>query len=43
MPTNRVVFSYYPGGHMMYVQPQAIEKLTQDIRKFIVAGSPAQN
>ncbi|TWB56365.1 carboxypeptidase C (cathepsin A) [Nitrospirillum viridazoti] len=43
VPTNRVSFNYYPGGHMMYVQPQAIEKLTQDIRKFIVAGSPAQN
>ncbi|MDE1147097.1 MAG: peptidase S10 [Azospirillaceae bacterium] len=43
VPTNRVSFNYYPGGHMMYVQPQAIEKLTQDIRKFIVSASPAQN
>jgi len=35
IPKQRVVFEYYEGGHMMYVNEQARVKLLQDTRKFI--------
>ncbi len=40
--TRRVQFSYYEGGHMMYIRPSAHKKLTGDISKFIsaTAGAP---
>ncbi|MEM8636417.1 MAG: peptidase S10 [Pseudomonadota bacterium] len=32
---DRVVFEYYPAGHMMYVHEPSLEKLNDDIRAFI--------
>lgn len=40
IPTDRVMINHYPGGHMMYVQPDALNKLTQDIRAFILTAAP---
>ena len=41
--TKRVQFTYYEGGHMMYIRPSAHKKLKDDISKFIAAtaGAPA--
>lgn len=41
IPKDRVVFTYYQGGHMMYVHQPSLEKLAQDTRQFIAAGQPA--
>ncbi|MFC7335353.1 S10 family peptidase [Rhodocista pekingensis] len=38
VPTERVTFTYYQGGHMMYVNKPALDKLVDDVRKFIQAG-----
>lgn len=37
MPKDRVTFTYYDAGHMMYVHEPDLVKLTQDIRAFIRA------
>ena len=34
-PQDRIVYSYYDSGHMMYVRDQDRSKLTADIRAFI--------
>jgi carboxypeptidase C (cathepsin A) len=36
--TDRVSFSYYEGGHMMYTRPSAHKLLKTDIAKFITAN-----
>ena len=39
--TERVSFTYYEGGHMMYTRPSAHRILTNDVTKFITAnGGP---
>jgi carboxypeptidase C (cathepsin A) len=40
--TDRVSFSYFEGGHMMYTRPSAHKALKNDIEKFIAdtAGAP---
>jgi carboxypeptidase C (cathepsin A) len=39
--TDRVSFTYYEGGHMMYTRPSAHRALTSDVAKFIAAaGGP---
>jgi hypothetical protein len=43
--TDRVSFSYFEGGHMMYTRPSAHKGLKADIAKFITQTSghaPAQ-
>jgi len=35
MFTDRVSFSYFEGGHMMYTRPTAHKALKSDIAKFI--------
>lgn len=37
---ERIVFKYYPAGHMMYVHEPSLEQLNDDIRAFIEAGAP---
>jgi carboxypeptidase C (cathepsin A) len=37
--TDRVSFSYYEGGHMMYTRPSAHKALKNDVAKFITANS----
>lgn len=39
VPVERVEFAYYEGGHMMYLYPPSMTKLTQDVRAFIQKGS----
>ncbi|MBA3602603.1 MAG: peptidase S10 [Parachlamydiaceae bacterium] len=31
---NRVTMKYYPGGHMMYVDPHSVESLSKDLHAF---------
>lgn len=31
---NNIIMTYYPAGHMMYVQKQSLEQFTKDIKKF---------
>lgn len=31
---DRVEMHYYPSGHMMYVEPESLAKLAQDLRRF---------
>ena len=33
--TNRVSYTYYEGGHMMYIRPSAHKALKQDVATFI--------
>ncbi|MFN9339756.1 MAG: S10 family peptidase [Candidatus Kapaibacterium sp.] len=33
---NNITMTYYPAGHMMYVQKQSLLQLTNDVRKFYV-------
>jgi carboxypeptidase C (cathepsin A) len=40
--TERVSFTYYEGGHMMYTRPSAHRALTSDIAKFITANAGAR-
>jgi carboxypeptidase C (cathepsin A) len=40
--TNRVSFSYFEGGHMMYTRPSAHKALKADIAKFIGETSNAR-
>ena len=40
--TDRVSFSYYEGGHMMYTRPSAHKALKGDVAKFITANSGAR-
>ncbi|MCH8684839.1 S10 family peptidase [Pedomonas mirosovicensis] len=35
---ERVSYTYYPAGHMMYLNHPSFDKLLQDIRNFVVAG-----
>ena len=37
--TDRVSFSYYEGGHMMYTRPSAHKALKGDVAKFITTNS----
>lgn len=37
--TDRVSFSYYEGGHMMYTRPSAHKALKNDVAKFLAATS----
>jgi carboxypeptidase C (cathepsin A) len=37
--TDRVAFTYYEGGHMMYTRPSAHKALKSDLAKFITANS----
>jgi carboxypeptidase C (cathepsin A) len=37
IPTDRVTYSYYDAGHMMYVRDADLAKLSNDIRAFIRA------
>jgi carboxypeptidase C (cathepsin A) len=41
--TDRVSFSYYEGGHMMYTRPSAHKALKDDVAKFITATSGAKS
>jgi len=40
--TDRVSFSYYEGGHMMYTRPSAHKALKSDVAKFITANEAAR-
>jgi carboxypeptidase C (cathepsin A) len=35
IPFDRVGFSYYEGGHMMYNNEKEFERLAEDIRAFV--------
>jgi carboxypeptidase C (cathepsin A) len=39
--TDRVSFSYYEAGHMMYIRPSAHKQLKDDVAKFIKASHGA--
>jgi carboxypeptidase C (cathepsin A) len=39
--TRRVQFTYYEGGHMMYIRPSAHKALTADVARFIRESGPA--
>lgn len=39
MLPERVTFAYYRSGHMMYVHEPSLEKISDDIRRFIRAGA----
>ena len=39
--TQRFAFTYYEGGHMMYIRPSAHKKLADDITKFITSTERA--
>jgi carboxypeptidase C (cathepsin A) len=41
MLPERVTFTYYESGHMMYVHGPSLEKLAADIRTFIAGAIPA--
>ena len=32
---DRVTYTYYEGGHMMYVHDPSLQKIAQDIRSFL--------
>ena len=36
---DRTVKTFYPAGHMMYLHHPSLERLSQDIRDFIMAGT----
>ncbi|MBB5987360.1 S10 family peptidase [Sphingobium lignivorans] len=38
---KNVTFTYYDGGHMMYLNPQALHQLRLDVQRFIEAGGKA--
>jgi len=38
VPTDRITYSYYDAGHMMYVRETDLAKLSGDLRTFIRAG-----
>lgn len=40
VPADRVSFHYYEAGHMMYLNRQALDKLTEDIRHFVRDAAP---
>lgn len=35
VPTDRVVRTYYPAGHMMYLDKGSLEQLSKDVRAFV--------
>ena len=37
VPTDRVVKTYYPAGHMMYLDKGSLEQLGKDIRAFVTS------
>ena len=39
VPTDRITYSYYDAGHMMYVREADLAKLSGDLRAFIRAGA----
>jgi carboxypeptidase C (cathepsin A) len=42
IPSQRVTWSYYEGGHMMYVHQSSLDRLMKDMRAFIQAGAHKQ-
>jgi carboxypeptidase C (cathepsin A) len=38
---DHVSLGYYEAGHMMYTQLKSLEKLKQDITRFMASGLPA--
>jgi len=43
VPADRLVFAYYPAGHMMYVHRPSLEQLAKDVRGFVLQAIPATN
>ena len=41
IPADRVVVTYYPGGHMLYSDPEGREAFTSDIRAFVTGKTPS--
>ena len=39
--TDRVSFTYYEAGHMIYIRPSEHKKLKNDIAKFITSAKGA--
>lgn len=37
IPSDRIRYHYYEAGHMMYVRPEDLQKLSRDLRAFIRA------
>jgi carboxypeptidase C (cathepsin A) len=40
IPAERVIVTYYPGGHMLYTDPAGREAFTSDIRAFVSGKTP---
>jgi carboxypeptidase C (cathepsin A) len=41
IPSDRVNLTYYPGGHMVYSDPDGLKKFMNDVRTFVKGGSPS--
>lgn len=43
VPRERITLAYYPGGHMLYSDPEGLQRFTDDVRNFVsgkaVAGA----
>jgi carboxypeptidase C (cathepsin A) len=40
MLPERVTFAYFPTGHMIYVDPPSLARLSAQIRSFVTAPAP---
>ena len=41
IPSDRVVLTYYPGGHMVYSDEAGLKKFMDDVRIFVTGGTPS--
>lgn len=39
--SGRVILTYYPGGHMVYSDPDGLKKFMNDVRIFVNGGAPS--
>jgi len=37
---DRIEYTYYEAGHMMYVHEPSVERFMADVRRFIVGARP---
>jgi carboxypeptidase C (cathepsin A) len=42
IPSERVAVTYYAGGHMVYSDPESLEKFMNDLRVFVSGRAPSE-
>lgn len=41
IPSDRIAITYYAGGHMVYSDPQSLQKFMNDVRVFVSGRNPS--